>query len=90
MAKDRLIINGEHSHEIMFHGCVFISTTQTTYQLQEWKDEFVSGEMEVMNQQTFASSLDTLKWTFLIRFNKRRSKIKTRVSKFMLKNYDIQ
>ena len=68
MAKVRLITNGEHSHETMFHGYVFISTTQTTYQLQEWEDEFVSGEMEVMKKQTFAANLETLKQTFLIKF----------------------
>lgn len=64
MAKGRLIINGEHSHETMSHGCVFISNTQTTYQLHEWEDEFVSGEMEVRKKQIFAANLETLKWTF--------------------------
>ena len=64
MAKGRLIINGEHSHEIMFHGCVFISTTQNTYQIQEWEDKFVSGEMEVMKKQTSAANLETMKYSF--------------------------
>jgi hypothetical protein len=38
----------------------FISTPQTTYQLQEWEDEFVSGEMEVMKKQTYVANLETL------------------------------
>jgi hypothetical protein len=46
---------------MVFHGYVFISPTQTTYQLQEWEDEFLSGEMEVMKKQTFAVNLETLK-----------------------------
>ena len=60
MAKGRLIISGKHSHEMMSHGCVFISTTQTTYQLQEWEDEFVSGEVEIVKKQSLAANLETL------------------------------
>jgi hypothetical protein len=55
------------------------------HQLQEWEDEFVSGEMEIMKKQIFAANLETLKYTFLFKCNKCSGKIKAQASKFVLK-----